>query len=345
MTSATALPVCPPPAARVPAAARTAAAPRRVGPRALCGLLLLAAEVGALTPFVEFSAGPIQHVANARVCAALLLGLVAFLFLAGGEVGRQPLPADRGRPGSAPAWLAANLALYALFFLFNVRLVDGLASRLPSWVVVPAWLLLAAAVGLTAFLTFFPLRLLCSWAWRCRTRALLAAALGGCLALVTPWVQGLWPRLAGPALALDRSLLARTYGEGISGQTGDGVPVVGTRRLLLRVTPGCSELDALPAFWLLAVAALCARWREMGKVRLALALLLGTALLYLLNAARLYGLVVVGTLLSPKVAVSLAHSRLGGALFLGVAAALLSLTLRPRRSPALPAVAESRGGE
>jgi exosortase/archaeosortase family protein len=209
---------------------------------------------------------------------------------------------------------------------------------------VPAWLLLAGAVGLTSFLTFFPLRLLCSWAWRCRTKVLLAAGLGGCLALVTPWAQGLWPRVAGPTLAMDRALLARTYGHGITGQTWEGVPVVGTKRLLLLVTPGCSEMDAMAAFWLLAAAVLCARWREVRKVRLALALLLGTALLYLLNAARIYGLVVVGTSLSPKVAVSLAHSRIGGGLFLGVAAALLSLILRPRLGQAPPAGGPSRAG-
>jgi exosortase/archaeosortase family protein len=345
MTSALALPTCPPPVAvRAPAPARPGTAPRRFWPRALGGLLLLAAEVGALTPFVEFSSGPIQHVANARVCAALLFALVAFLFLAGGATGRQFPPAGASRPGRALAWLSANLALYAVFFLYNVGLEGGLGRWLPPSVAVPAWLLLAGAAGLTSFLAFFPPRLLWSWAWRCRTKALLAAALGGCLALITAWVQGLWPRVAGPTLSLDRVLLARTYGQAVSGQTWDGVPVVGTRRLLLLVTPGCSEMDALAAFWLLAAAVLCARWREVRKVRLALVLPLGTALLYLLNVARIYGLAVVGTSVSPKVCVSLAHSRIGGALFLAVTAVLLSFTLRPRRSPALPTVAENRKG-
>jgi exosortase/archaeosortase family protein len=345
MRSAPALPTClRSVAVRAPAPARTGTAPRRIWPRALGGLLLLAAEVGALTPFVEFSSGVIQYVANASVCAALLFALVALLFVAGGEVGRQFPPRSASRPGRALAWLSVNLALYAVFFLYNVWLEGGLVRWLSPWVVVPAWLLLAAAVGLTAFLTFFPLRLLCSWAWRCRTKVLLAAGLGGCLALITPWVQGLWPRVAGLTLAMDRALLARTYGQAVSGQTWDGVPVVGTKQLLLLVTPGCSEMDALAAFWLLAAAVLCARWGEVRKARLALALLLGTALLYLLNAARIYGLVVVGASVSPKVCVSLAHSRIGGALFLGLAAALLSLTLRPRRSPALLAVAESLRG-
>jgi exosortase/archaeosortase family protein len=122
------------------------------------------------------------------------------------------------------------------------------------------------------------------------------------------------------------------------------VPVLGTRRLLVLVTPECSGLDALAAFWLLPAAAVIGRWREVRKARLTLVLVLGTALLYLLLAARLYGLVVVGISVSPRACVSLAHSRLGWALSLGVAAALLSLTLRPPRPAARPAVAEDRFG-
>src|SRR5437762_1709396 len=113
MTSAPARPAClPPVAVRAPAPARTGTAPRRFWPGALGSLLLLAAEVGALTPFVEFTAGPIQYVANAKVCAALLFALVAFLFLTGGATGRQFPPASAGRPGRALAWLSANLTLY-----------------------------------------------------------------------------------------------------------------------------------------------------------------------------------------------------------------------------------------
>jgi exosortase/archaeosortase family protein len=96
-----------------------------------------------------------------------------------------------------------------------------------------------------------------------------------------------------------------------------------------RVTPECSEQEALASFWLLAGLTLWGRWREVRKGLLLLLVLPGTLPLYFLNAARIYGLVVVGTCWSPRACVSLAHSRIGGMLFLGITAALLSLTLRP----------------
>jgi exosortase/archaeosortase family protein len=306
-------------------------------------LLLLVAEVGALTARVEIATGAVQYVANARVCAALLFALVALLLLAGGAAGTTALPRTAAGRLPALAWLAANGCLFAVFFLFNVRLEGGPAPSTAAWLVVPAWLLLAGAVGLTCLLAFFPPPLLWSWAWRCRGQALLAAGLGAALFLLGPPAQALWPRVAGPALAVDHVLLTGTYGHAVTGRSSEGVPVVGTRRLLLLVTPQCSELDALAAFGLLAAAVLAARWREARKVHFALVLLLGPPLLYLLNAARIYGLVVVGLAVSPRACVSLAHSRVGGTLFLGVTAALLSLTLRPRRPLAAPAV-ESRAG-
>jgi exosortase/archaeosortase family protein len=64
----------------------------------------------------------------------------------------------------------------------------------------------------------------------------------------------------------------------------------------------------------------------VSKSRLGLVVLLGTVLVYLLNAVRIYGLVVAGTLLSPRASVSLAHSRISGIGFLGVMVLLLAGT-------------------
>src|SRR5207253_2277361 len=83
-----------------------------------------------------------------------------------------------------------------------------------------------------------------------------------------------------------------------------------------RVTPQCSELESLAALWILGGAIVLARWRELSKARVAIALLLGTGVLYLLLATRLYGLVVAGIEISPKVCVDLAHSRIGNIRFI-----------------------------
>src|SRR5262249_22143710 len=130
----------------------------------------------------------------------------------------------------------------------------------------------------------------------------------------------------------------------IVGTTRDGFPVLGNRRLLLLVTPQCSELEAITALWLLCGAVVCSRWGDLHKTRAVIALLVGTAVLYLLIALRIYGLVVVGIAFSPNVCVSLAHSRIGSIFFLGFAALVAGCchwygTQRARRANELSALA------
>jgi exosortase/archaeosortase family protein len=196
------------------------------------------------------------------------------------------------------------------------------------------WLLVAAVVGGTAFLVFFRLRELGAWAMASRLPLAVALGCGAILVLVTPWVQGLWARVCPPALAIDQTLLRWTFGEGLAGATAEGIPLLGTRRLVLFVTPQCSELEAIPALWLLGGAVTAVRWRELSRARVAGALLVGTAVLYLLLAVRLYGLVVAGVEISPKVAVGMAHSRVGDIVFFGLAAAFVSGCVRACRLPA-----------
>jgi exosortase/archaeosortase family protein len=282
-------------------------------------LAVLALEVAALTPFVEFADGPMAYVANGRLCAALLFALVAFLLLSARRLQRPQAAAPRRRL----AWLAVNLGLYLAFFVLTLWLAGAAPRAGSSWLAGAFWALLGVGVGFTAFVTFVPLQTLSGWARRSGTQAAAAAGLGLGFALLTPWVQGLWPRLHGPAIALDRVLLQWTYGEALVGTTRQGFPVLGNRQFLVQVTPQCSELEAIAALWMLAGAVVLSRWRELHKARVAVALLAATVVLYLLIAARLYGLVVAGIRFSPDVCVGLAHSRLGGILLLGVTAALI----------------------
>lgn len=307
----------------------------RVWPRLAGSLLLLLGEVGSLTYFVEFPRGPLEYVANARACSGLLFALVAFLVLA--TAGNRPGLSLAGGPRKRGAmlWLASNLALYAAFFAYTTWLAVPGGRTLSPWLVVPSWVLLGLAVALTVVPAFFPLRGLAAWLWSRRAAVVIATGLGLCLALVTPWVQGLWPRACVLALEIDRDLLTQVYGACTVGYTRNGTPGIATPRLLLLVTPQCSELDAIAAFWLLAGAWSVSRWPTLRKGRMALVILLGTGLFYIVNALRLCALVMIGTHVSPKACVSLAHSRVGGIGFLGLAVLVLAVTSRwcRRREP------------
>jgi exosortase/archaeosortase family protein len=307
-------------------------------------LLLLLAEVGALTPFVEFSRGPMALVADGRVCSGLLFSLVvlALLVTPRGTDGARPTTATPTHPRRTARRLALHLGIYLGFVVWTVELSRHASPESVPVAIALGWLLVAATVGGTAFLVFFRLRELGAWVMGSRLPLAVALGCGASLVLVTPWVQGLWARVCPPALAITQTLLRWTFGEGLVGMTAEGIPLLGTRRLVLFVTPQCSELEAIPALWLLGGAVTAVHWREWSRVRVAGALLVGTAVLYLLLAVRLYGLVVAGIEISPKVAVGLAHSRVGDIVFFGLAAAFVSGCVRGCRLPVTgPAPAES----
>jgi exosortase/archaeosortase family protein len=292
-------------------------------------LLLLFAEVGALTQFAEFSRGGMAYVADGRVCSGLLFSLTVLALLLARHGTADAC--NTVRPVGLRGWyLSVHLAGYFLFFGWTLELARWAAQGSVAAAAAVGWGLAAAAVGITALLSFFRLDELRDWVKACRTRFLLALGCGALLVLAGPWVQALWGSVCGPALAINRVLLERTYGEALTGTTTEGLPVVGTRKLVLFVTPQCSGLEGLAAFWLLAGAAF---WTDAGAVRpvrIAVVVLLGTTALYLLNALRLYGLVVLGTQGSAKAAVGLAHSRLSELFFWGVALILLVGTSRWR---------------
>jgi exosortase/archaeosortase family protein len=287
--------------------------------------VLLGLEAGALTPFVEFSGGAMEHVASGRVCSALLVALVA-LFLLNHEATSRAVVRAASRRWDL-GWGLIHFTLYGILFILTLRLQ---ALTPASAGVVPAamWLVVVLAVGATAFLAFnghsgagggcdVPVY-----------RGLAALSLGGVFALLSPWALACWPPLSRPALALGRTLLDWTHPGALGGVSAAGCPYLGTPGLVVLVTPQCSEMDALLAFWLLGGAALAARHREVRPWRALTAAVAGTAFFYLLNAVRLYGLVLVALEVSPEACVRLAHSRLSQLAFLGLTAALAAGPLR-----------------
>src|SRR5437660_507138 len=81
--------------------------------------------------------------------------------------------------------------------------------------------------------------------------AAVGVGLGAAFTLLIPWAQSLWPLAHGPAVAVDRVLLRWTYGEAVVRTSEEGFPILGKPGFLVRVTPQCSELEAILALWLL----------------------------------------------------------------------------------------------
>ena len=305
--------------------------------RVVSPAVLLALEAAALTPFVEFARGPMAYLASGRVCAALLVALTALCLLMK-QSQRSPLYRDKS-PRADRLWALLHLAALGVFVLLTLRLqraeADGTGISEAA-----LWAVLALAVTVTAFLACNGVtpdgskpRLPVSWGFA-------ALVLGGAFALTVPPVQACWPSVCGPAMVIDRELTAPDLRRGAERSGAAGYPIIGTRRARLLVTPQCSEIEAILAFWLLCGAALATRLADVRPWRAAVVAVVGAAFLYVLNAVRIYGLVVVANQVSPEMCVRLAHSRVSQLAFL-ILTALLATGPVPRYVLAAQARADS----
>jgi hypothetical protein len=289
--------------------------------RFAASVVLLLAEVAALTPWVEFTAGPIEYLANARLCAGVLFAIVTFGFLIQDGAKSAEKLSTALPPRQILLRLALNLLLYAGFFGFTLWLSRELHRAEFGWLPALLWLGWALTVGSSCFLTFSSSSELAFLVIRPGC-LLIAFAAGASLLLLTPAIWRLWPYACWPALRFDQMLLGWIHSEAVLGVYHDGLPVLGTRKMLLLITPQCSELDALLAFWLLIGTMMAARWHILSILPCIAVLVVGTAVLYFLLALRLLGLVSLGIAVSPSTAVSMAHSRVGSIALLGTAVAL-----------------------
>lgn len=315
----------------------TAAAPasRRSLWRLVLPFAILLVEVAGITPFVELPERPITSIANARLFSGLVVSLVAFVWLTADRLVQPGLVLRRRRPVESLFWGCLHLVLLHWFVLLTLQLND--AANGTNWGpgLSAVWAILACGVAMTAYLPFLPVSSL----WRCVRQssrpALLAVIPGIAMVVLTPHARRLWPIVHGPATSAARAMLELYPGSSLGGVREDGLPTIGAQRLLLLVTPQCSEMESLLAFWLLALTLLAARRQKLRKLHYVAACVIGTVFLYCLNAGRLYALVLIGLRFSADVCVNIAHSRIGGILFLGISVVWLMCAswLCTRREP------------
>ena len=260
----------------------------------------------------------IGRLAASIAAAAALFG--------GGGLGRQVREVLGGAspPRRLIPLLAAHLAALALFAGLTARISGpNLAGRADAGAWVAAWglsglatlaPLVAAAVpvGLGVVLARSGLRL-----------GAAAVGLGAASVAAGQLANLLWEPLTRSTLAVVRGLLWLGFGPAVHSASTESVGVGG---FSIRVAPQCSGVEGIGLIWVFLAAYMTFFRRELRWPRAWLLLPLGTAVIWLCNAARIAILVAIGARYSPSVAIGGFHSQAGWLAFNGVGLGLVALT-------------------
>ncbi len=223
-------------------------------------------------------------------------------------------------------WLLAHgIALVSFAVLASFVCEGGLATS--AWPGV--WISALIASGLTTGATWAA-SVLSPGSWMSiakRNVRLLAmgvvVAIGALAASL--YTTEFWDTMAGTTLALVRSILQLVARDVVSDPSHQALGIGNFR---VQIAPVCSGFEGIG----LIVAFLAAYlWRFRNTLRWPRAYLLlplGVALIWVLNALRITGLILIGAWASPAVALGGFHSQAGWIAFLGVSLGLVAVSSR-----------------
>ena len=291
-------------------------------------LVLLAAEIGALTLTVEYVSGPMALIAQPQVVQTAIIAGALLLLLRGTDLARM---ACLGSLAARFFWLIVNCGAFWLLYSLSKNLARPAASETPVSVAgILSWIALAIVVGASAVLAGASWGTLQRWSATAWHQAIGSLVLGGAVAYLTPDIQQFWHLLYFPTTKISFRLLQLCHpGQGILDASVAGHPVLGLRpNTQLRITPACAEVESLAVFLLLCMTLLIASWHTARVWRWLAATVIGLALMFFVNAIRLALLVEFGWRTDPTWSVPLAHSRASGMVFLMLGAGWLVITRR-----------------
>jgi exosortase E/protease (VPEID-CTERM system) len=237
------------------------------------------------------------------------------------------LSAGRASWHRAGVLLAGHLAAFAGFAAFTASVWDepvhptsfGGGKAL-------AWVLAGSAAAVLWLASALPIA-----AWRRSLGKFPVALLGlGVAGGVVAWGMGQWTRsfwtpLSRSTLWVVEHLLRCAFRDVVSDPAGLGV---GTPAFGVNIAPQCSGYEGIGLVWVFLAGAFWAFRRQFRFPRAWLLIPIGTALIWVCNAVRIAGLIAVGTLLSPAVALGGFHSMAGWLGFNLVGLGLIAGALR-----------------
>lgn len=269
-------------------------------------------------------------VRHAPQCLQILIAACAAWMFLGWGTSRSVLEgqASSMARSSLFGWFIVHLGCYAAFAWLSwvvLALAPSTSGHVSHEVWLAAWVIVGTATLGTFAASACPFAVWKSLLVRSRWAVLVASATGVAAWLVGGLASQGWKPLAGGTFTLVRVLLSCVYDDVVIDQSRF---IVGTARFAVRIAPQCSGYEGLG---LISVFLLVFSWAFRHRLRFPQAVLLfpaGLASIWLLNAARIAGLVAIGTSWSSEVALGGFHSQAGWLVFNFVALGLVIVGTR-----------------
>jgi len=260
--------------------------------------------------------------------ALILVGVAACAVVVWTRAGPTQWRIPEPRSPGLKLWLllGAHVVAFAGFAALTVVVVERNIGKSPHCAL---WLLAWAATGLAAA-GLWAAAAMPPARWLRLVREGWSVALGGLVISAAALGIGhlsdtLWRPLRGPTFWLVDTLLRA------SGQETVSKPdefLLGSTTFSVSIAPECSGYEGIGLIWVFAGAYL---WLFRRSLRFPQALLLipvGTVAVWLANAVRLAALVIIGTRISPDIALGGFHSQIGWLAFIAVALGLVAVAQR-----------------
>ena len=275
------------------------------------------------------------------VLASLAVGVVIGRSRARARVcWRAGLQDTRCRPWPL---ILAQLVAFVTFFSLSVFVVEG-GARSSGFS--DLWIIAFATAGFAAAV-FWLLAALPARAWVRLARQGWSVVLVALLIGAAAWALGLltgmtWETVRGPTFLVVQWLLQACGQDVVSEQVN---LILGTKQFRVSIQTACSGYEGMG---LVAAFVGTYWWLFRHRLRFPQAyffLPCAILIMWLVNAVRLAGLVLVGTYVSPQIAVGGFHSQVGWLCFIGVALGMVAVTQRMRFFYANEAEPTERVGE